>query len=294
MEATAISRVLLPSGRQLAYAQYGDPGGCPVFYFHGLPASRLEGGLLAAAAQATACRVIAPERPGFGCSDPHPGRRLHDWADDVAVLADALALKRYAVLGMSAGGPYALACAVCRPERLAGIGIVGGLGPCDQTGAVRALRLHGRMAMQLAVHAPGLLGPTYGLLTCAAMRYFPQPAYRLVAGFAPPADRLALSRTEVRACLIPSMIESMRQGPAPALQELGLFAVDWGMCLKSIVRPVHLWHGTADQVVPLSHAEYYARVLPQSRLTTLPNEGHFSLPINHAESILRVLRQVSS
>ena len=84
--------------------------GLPLFYIHGLPASRLEGKLIEAAALGNGIRVIAPDRPGYGISDFQPGRRLLDWPCDVKALADRLSINRFMVLGVSGGGPYALAC----------------------------------------------------------------------------------------------------------------------------------------------------------------------------------------
>lgn len=75
-------QIKLHDGRMLGYAEYGDPGGTPVFYFHGFPTSRL------------------------------------DWPDDVADLADELELDRFVVLGGSGGGPFAAACAFRIPARL--------------------------------------------------------------------------------------------------------------------------------------------------------------------------------
>lgn len=63
-------------------------------------------------------RIIAPNRPGFGKSDPQPGRRLLDWPADVTQLADAIGLATFGVIGMSGGGPFSLACANAIPQRL--------------------------------------------------------------------------------------------------------------------------------------------------------------------------------
>ena len=103
--------LLLRNGRKLAYAEYGDPDGCPVMLFHGNPSSRLSWGLIPGSPFRPHVRLIAPDRPGFGRSDFQPGRRLLDWPDDVCELADALELNRFAVLGVSGGGPATLACA---------------------------------------------------------------------------------------------------------------------------------------------------------------------------------------
>jgi pimeloyl-ACP methyl ester carboxylesterase len=74
----------LPDGRRLAYAEYGDPNGHPVFYFHGTPSSRLEPLILGDEAIAqSGLRVIAPDRPGVGQSDFQPNRGFSDSADKI-------------------------------------------------------------------------------------------------------------------------------------------------------------------------------------------------------------------
>ncbi|MBW2547908.1 MAG: hypothetical protein DRH23_06320 [Deltaproteobacteria bacterium] len=112
----------LRDGRKLAYAEYGDPHGYPVMLFHGNPSSRLSWGLIPDSPFRPHLRLIAPDRPGFGRSDFQPGRRLLDWPDDVSELAEALGLNRFAVLGVSGGGPATLACAWRIPERLTAVG----------------------------------------------------------------------------------------------------------------------------------------------------------------------------
>ena len=75
--------IKLPDGRRLAYAEYGDTNGKAVFLFHGLPGSRLSWGLLPGDPIPSGLRIIAPDRPGYGCSDPKLHRTLLNWADDV-------------------------------------------------------------------------------------------------------------------------------------------------------------------------------------------------------------------
>lgn len=101
--------ITLRDGRRLAYSEYGDPEGKPIFYFHGFPGSHHEVEYLGTAIGALHLRIIAPDRPGFGVSDFQPGRKFGDWPSDVIELADALGIKEFAVLGASGGGPYVLA-----------------------------------------------------------------------------------------------------------------------------------------------------------------------------------------
>jgi len=101
----------LPDGRQLCYAEYGDPDGKPVILFHGNPNSRLLYGLVPGCPFRPGLHLIAPDRPGYGFSDFYlPGHGVADYPDDIVALADALGIDKFAVFGASGGGPPALAC----------------------------------------------------------------------------------------------------------------------------------------------------------------------------------------
>ena len=111
-------QILLQDSRYLSYAEYGSRSGCPVFYFHGLPGSRLQRPPEIPPALRHKIRLVTIDRPGMGFSTFKPGRRLLDWPSDVEELADALGIGRFAVIGVSGGGPYAAACAYGIPGRL--------------------------------------------------------------------------------------------------------------------------------------------------------------------------------
>lgn len=119
----------LPTGRRLGYAEYGRPDGHPVFGAFGAAARRFRPPDDATAAAGV--RLILLERPGFGLSDPQPGRTLLDWPGDVVALADALGLDRFGVVASSQAGPYGAACAYAIPERLTAVARVSALAPFD-------------------------------------------------------------------------------------------------------------------------------------------------------------------
>ncbi len=119
----------LRDGRALSYLEVGAPDGTPVIHCHGNPSSRLEVLLLAEQATSLKVRLIGLDRPGIGYSDPKPGYGLLDWPDDVAELADRLGLDRFAMSGLSGGGPFALACAYKMPERLTACGLISTVTP---------------------------------------------------------------------------------------------------------------------------------------------------------------------
>ena len=121
----------LNDGRRLGYLLCGDPKGKPVLCFHGYPGSRLDFRWLHEEAAKRGLKLIAADRPGIGLSDPLPDRSLTDFGGDMEELMARLRLKRPVVMGVSGGGPYALAC-LCRLQEKVRAGVVVcGLGPMD-------------------------------------------------------------------------------------------------------------------------------------------------------------------
>ena len=131
--------VILRDGRELAYDQYGDPAGFPVLSCHGGMSSRLDAAPADGAALAKGVRLISPDRPGMGLSTYQPGRRLLDWPEDVRELTESLGIERFAVMGWSAGGPYAAACAARLGDRVTAAALLSSSVPLDAYGTSRGL-----------------------------------------------------------------------------------------------------------------------------------------------------------
>jgi pimeloyl-ACP methyl ester carboxylesterase len=128
--STARTAVRLRDGRRLTYEALGRPGGFPVLYMHGAIGSpRWRSPALDAAVAALGVRYLVVNRPGFGGSDPRPGRTVADYAADVEDLADALGWERFSVVGVSAGAPFALACAWALPSRVVAAAAASPLAP---------------------------------------------------------------------------------------------------------------------------------------------------------------------
>jgi pimeloyl-ACP methyl ester carboxylesterase len=285
-----VKKLALRDGRTLGYAEYGDPKGKPLVYCHGFPASRFEAELTAAAATETGLRIIAADRPGFGESEFQPGRTLLGWADDISELADALGMDRFAVLGVSGGGPYALACARRIPRRLTSIGIVGSLGPLAGTRLLTEMRWPARLFFGLSRRSPALLRLVLKNLL-PFLRRQPSVTLKLLTIAAPAADRVVLARTEAKRILAASMKEAFRGGVQGTITELDLYSRPWGFAPDEISERVHLWHGAVDATVPPSHGRFLAAALPHCRPSFVAGEGHFSLPLKHMEEILSVLSE---
>lgn len=277
--------VTLHDGRRLAYREYGRAGGTPIVYCHGFPGSRMEAALAGDAAARQGIRLIAVDRPGFGGSDYQPGRRVVDWPDDVAELTQRLELPRFGVLGVSGGAPYALACGAALGERVTRIGIVCGVGPAGFMDGYRALSLH-RAVLALARGIPGAARVQCAAVGCAVHR-LPALAMRFL-GSSPP-DRRVLADARVRQALLRSMQEAFRAGSRGPARDLRLLTRPWGFRSEDVEVPVELWHGEQDAVVPPSATRRQERLLPHASARYYPNDGHYSIVLDHMGEILRAL-----
>lgn len=278
-------RITLMDGRTLACLVLGEPGGAPVMYFHGYPGSRLEARLAAGATGELGWRMFAPDRPGFGESTFQPGRTLGAWAADVAQLADWFGLERFAVVGVSGGGPYALACAARIPERLSRVALVGALGPLGHKQLTDDMVTLNRLALTLAAHWPSLarLG---GHLAAHWVRGHLERYLTAITAGASPADRKVLGDAGYRTLLVESTREALRQGGRGVAWELTLLAQPWDFRLREVLLPVRIWQGLADNIVPAAIARHLAAALPDSESHYLPDEGHLSLVVKHLDTVL--------
>lgn len=284
----------LADGRTLAYLDLGDESGKPLFFFHGLLGSRVEALALHQSAQERGYRLLAPDRPGFGRSDARTGQTLLDWPEDVVALACALDLATFGVIGISGGGPFALACAFAIPERLHFVIDVAGSAPLWTDSAARGkLNRVDRLFSTLGRYLPA----PFLRLPFAYMAYRLRRIERgsqfvkLLGDAISPPDRRIAEKERNGRFLIRDARESFRQGTRAVAEETMLNYRPWGFQLSEIEVPVHLFHGTEDRLVPFSFGEYKASHLPRAVFNPLVGEGHFYLLV-HAEELFHYLEEM--
>jgi pimeloyl-ACP methyl ester carboxylesterase len=277
-------RLTLADGRTLACLELGEPTGTPVIYFHGCPGSRLEARLTARAIGQMHVRLLAPDRPGFGDSTFQHGRTIGAGGDDIRQLADRFALERFAVIGVSGGGPHTLACAARLPKRVSRVALVGALAPiAGQDFLADMIPLH-RLALAAGLRTPRLARIAVNLLARVIRRY-PRSFSAHMLAQTSPADRDVLADAWYRTLMLDSTVEALRQGGRGVACELTLLAQPWDIRLAHIGTPTAIWQGMADNIVPASMARYLAGALAHSELHCLPEEGHLSLIVRHAEQV---------
>jgi pimeloyl-ACP methyl ester carboxylesterase len=281
-------QIKLRDGRLLGYAEFGDPDGKPILYFHGAHSSRLSGKVLAQIATKLNARVIAVDRSGLSLSDFKSGRQILDWPDDVIELADALRLSRFAVLGLSSGGPYAAACALRIYQRLTAVSLVSCELPHNMEAADHSIDRVIRLFNFLAREAPIMMRLLLWLVHVGARinldRFMSQ-----VATIFSETDRKMFDRPGAGQGFIENYLESHRSGIRGAVWDMALVSSRWGFSLQDIPMDVYLWHGEADTAYPLAIGQYISTAIPGCRVEFYPGEGHLSLSFNHKAEIISAL-----
>ena len=257
--------------RRIAFAEYGDPAGKPVFLCHGTPSSRLNRPD-DETTRALGVRLIAIDRPGCGLSDFLPGRTLLDWPRDLVAVADSLGLARFAVVGFSGGGPYVAASAHGLPDRVVVAASAAGAGPVDAPGALAGLGLYRRTACALARRSPTLLQAAMWLTNHPGRN--PSRFLAKFTGDLAQSDQAIVARPEVRAKLVATYAESVRHGLRGVALDLAIAMRPWGFRLGEIRCPYFIWHGDEDRSTPIAMAKYLAKNIPNCQTTFLPGEGH--------------------
>jgi pimeloyl-ACP methyl ester carboxylesterase len=270
----------LGDGRNLAYCVWGNPTGRPMVLFHGSPGSRVFAPN-PFTTEEFGVQLITVDRPGYGRSDPQPGRQILDWTIDVEALAGSLGIQEFSVMGHSSGGPYALACADTMPDRVKHVALVSSVAPYVEPlpdplsdNEDQALT---RLAWDDPTEATKVIAESVGWLVETPERYLDLPR--------PEPDVQLLGDRGVRSLYLDTVREAVKQGIDAYAWDGVLERRPWGFALVEIAADVWIFQGEQDAAVPPSEAERLSAALPGSHLRRFPDAGH-GLIIAHWSDIL--------
>jgi pimeloyl-ACP methyl ester carboxylesterase len=268
------------NGRTLAVLEAGDESGRAVVAIHGTPGSGLPWRGLVEDVEARGIRLIAYDRPGYGGSDPHPGRTVADAAGDVAAIADALGIDRFAVEGGSGGGPHTLACAALLPDRVVAAASLAGVAPYPAEGLdwldgmgqdnldEFAAALAGRETLErfLRKQADAMLAANPEAIADALRSLLSPPDAAVLTG-------------EYAEYLAEETRRAIGERLDGWIHDDFVFMNPWGFELDEIRVPVQLVHGAQDRFVPIAHGEWLAERIPGVEAHLSAEDGHLTIQL---------------
>jgi pimeloyl-ACP methyl ester carboxylesterase len=282
--------VAVRDGRRLSFAEYGAAHGDAVVWMHGTPGGRRQIPIEARDyAVEHGVRLIGIDRPGIGTSTPHLYDNVLDWTADLALLLDALGIDDIRIIGLSGGGPYALAAGAAFPDRVRGVGVLGGVaptrGPDAAEGGIIQLAVRCAPLLSCARVPAGLALTTFIRL----VRPLAGPGLDLYAAVQPQGDKQLLGRPEFKAMFLDDLLNGARFQTSAPLADLVLFTRDWGFELADVAVPVRWWHGDADHIVPFAHGAHVVQRLPDATMSVIDGESHLG-GLGIATAVLEELR----
>jgi pimeloyl-ACP methyl ester carboxylesterase len=291
--------ITLPDGRNLNYGIYGDRDASnrTFFYHHGFPGTHAEAAALDEPARRRHVRLICINRPGMGGSTFQPDRRLLDWPKDLLAVADHLAVDRFAVIGTSGGGPYAMACYHQIPRsRCVGAGIIAGLWPGSL--GLDGMLMQNKVLFWTAQWSTWLIEKAVNLSMGPALWDHEHPE-RLQQEIdkmyqnRPGPDRDAWNSNDLaRVVLLDSFRQALRDGSRGMAWETYMLGSDWGFKLEDIKvekGTLVTWHGELDVNVPCAMAKKAAVILDGMDLRVSPEDAHLSIVLNKPDEFVETV-----
>lgn len=280
----------LPDGRDLEYEVRGPSTGPVVLFHHGMPGSAVPMDTVLGSMTARGFRVITYSRAGYGASSPATGRSVAGTAADCAFLLSCLGVERYLVVGWSAGGPHALASAAVAPANVEGVLVVASFAPFDARGLDYVAGMGAQNVAQFGTAGQGepAVRELVGQMASAVRGHASSDVAAEMASLLPPVD-LAVLTAEYGADNAVNMDHGLSGGDEGWVADLAALTSPWGFDLEAVTAPVELWHGTADQMVPVTHGRWLAERLPTAQVHLKPGQGHLSLAIGSLGEKLEAL-----
>ncbi|UCG00272.1 MAG: alpha/beta hydrolase [Candidatus Heimdallarchaeota archaeon] len=278
--------ITLKDGRILGYAEVGNQGNQTLFWFHGGGSSRLEIQFIETIVNQHNIHVIAPDRPGIGLSSFQRNRVLLDWPSDVKELADHLGIDKFAIAGVSGGGPHVAACAYSIPERITGCGMISSTGSIDLKEAWKKYPRAFRTTFFLARSMSWVFKPIMRLQLrgMKSMDIFQKMTLR--NSNLPEADRKLIVETDFFPKFYECGVEGMKQGTRGIIQEYKIFASSWGFNLQDLSSNIKIFVCAGDQDPNSLFVHPFTDMIPKATAKIFQNEGHLSAVINHGEEII--------
>jgi pimeloyl-ACP methyl ester carboxylesterase len=284
--------IRMPDGRKIAYAEWGDRGGAPVFSLHGTPGCRLNRPREEDKLRDAGVRLITYDRPGYGASERHAGRRVVDCVADVAALADSLEIDRFAVVGGSGGGPHALAVGAGLAERVTRVKCLVSIAPYGVEGLDWLAGMDPGNVEEFgwAMQGEEVLTRELDREAAAMQERVARDPTLILEGFdLADADLATLADPRVQDVMRESTAEMFAHGIYGWVDDDLAFTLPWGFELAAITVPVEVRWGAGDVLAPAAHGEWLAAHIPGAVGEVESDRGHLPDP----DKVIEALSQLA-
>jgi len=283
--------ITLKDNRTLSFAQYGDSKGKPIFLFHGLHSSRLEGVIVSKKMEQKSIRLIVFDRAGMGQSTFQEDRTLFDTVDDTLALAEHLGIEKFSVIGTSSGAKYALACAYKIPQKLEQVFCLSSGVPTEFVND--DMPKSSRIALKVLQRFPSLIKPLFWL-SYARLATKDKDADMFLGNIIYPLDTIdknfLFNNSEIKESFLRQCQESYAQGVRGNAYDarFDILKNAWGFDAKDIKFPhIAFYHGSKDLGCPLSMTKEFVKEINDAVLHEIDGEGHLTTIFSVIDEVLK-------
>ena len=257
--------VAVRDGRRLSFAEFGNPRGAAIVWMHGTPGARRQIPVEAGRSpRSTTCGSSASTARASG---PRPRTSTATSSTGPATssrCATSSTSTRCRVIGLSGGGPYALAAGAAMPDRVHGVGVLGGVAPTQGPDAIseRPDR-RSRRTPHRCCPSRGCRSGSCSRAAIRLVRPFAGPFLDSYAAVQPRGDKELLARPEFRAMFLDDLLNGVRVRTSARCSPTSSCSPATGASRRPTSQvPVHWWHGDSDHIVPHAHGVHMAERLP--------------------------------
>ncbi|MCC6137865.1 MAG: alpha/beta hydrolase [Bdellovibrionaceae bacterium] len=273
-------------GQRLRIHEWGGLDKPVVLLVHGFPGCAEHAKLMSGTPYWNSFRLLAMDRPGYGESDVQKKITPLEFARQVEKLLDDQGIKNISIISVSGGAPYSLAIAFLLKERVLRVSSVAGVAPISaKTFFFMNSQQKKAWALQKIFPRP-VLHYAFNRVWKKGVDKMDELLFTRMNEFSV-YDQKVLSHPELGPELLATTKAALQQGPGGVIEDMFVYGKAWGFDLLQVQCPVTFWHGTSDDIVHKRFSKDMSRRVRQGTLRIIPNEGHYSLLMNHRDSILK-------
>jgi len=280
----------LSSGRELEVLDNGVDSTRAIVFHHGTPASASLWSQWFTYAADLGIRAISYSRAGYGTSDRDYGRSIVSVNKDISEVLASKGIERFVAIGWSGGGPHALANTLLDTNvgaiTLAGVGAFG----VDDLDFLEGMAQENHDEFGASLQGEDVIQKWF-VDNATAFKSAGAEIREAFGGLISEADKKSMegSFADVIASAIRSGLAVSFDG---WVDDDVAFTKPWGFDLATITKPVKIWQGDQDFMVPHAHSHWLKKHISTAELTFIPGQGHVTLLVDYTDKVFAQAKEL--